>query len=459
MEAMPKAGGTRTLTLLALTLALLIVGWGRVRREPYAQEALDRVAVARDLTAATGDRRRSQARGHEGLVGSLFQAPLPTLAIVVLAVLPGVSHSALVLSLIAAVSLALCASYISASWGRVAVPFWLRAPAVLLVMLWPPLVRAVWSADVQVIFLSLIVCGICGLVEWLRTRRLRDLAVAGLLLGLAIGTRYQAGVVAAAGLVAVTIATSLERRGWHRVEGTVITYALPACYTCLLWLAGNWLVLGDPLFFLREMSGYLTLGLTTPALSFGRGCHWGLIANVLTFALSVPLVVAAFADTERRRLAGRLAAGTAVGAACLLLILPGSAVAARTDPLQGTPGTPIRMVVSELQRDDTLANATFIVSGYAGYAFVQAAGAGSEDRWVHVYHLDEAALQRALADYPGRDVKVLVNRLDLGEQTVGIEWRGERSRIPERFQFERRSGKWIVFDVLERPATADATLP
>jgi len=452
MDVTRKKNDNRTLMLLALALGLLVVGWGRVRQEPYCQEARDRVAVARDLTASASDELRSQSRGHEGLVGSLFQAPLPTLAVVVMAIVPGVPYSPFLLSLLAAVSLALCASYISTSWKRAHVAFCLRVPAVVLVMLWPPLVRAVWRGDGQVMFLSLTVCGLCGLVAWLHDRRLRDLAVAGLLLGLAIGTRYQAGVVAAAGLVAVLLATICERRGWSRIEGTVITYALPGFYMCLLWLAGNWLVLGDPLFFLREMSGYLSLGLTTPALSFGRGCDWKLVGDVLMFALAVPLAVSLAGGPQRRRFAGPVAAGAAVCGACLLLIFTGSDLAPGGVVFEDEVHTPIRLVVEELRRDNTLANATFIVSGYAGYAFVQAAGANSDDRWVHVYHLDEAALQKALADYRGRDVKVVVNRADLGEQTVGIEWHGERSRIPERFQFERRAGKWIVFEVLERPA-------
>jgi len=452
MDLRRKKNDSRTLTLLALALGLLVVGWGRVRQEPYCQEAQDRVAVAHDLTASTLDQRRSQSRGHEGLVGSLFQPPLPTLAIVVLAMLPGVSYSPVLLSLLGAVSLALCASYISSSWRRAHVAFWLRVPAVVLVMLWPPLVRAVWRGDGQVIFLSLVVCGLCGLVAWLFDRNLRDLAVAGLLLGMAIGTRYQAGAVAAAGLAAVALAAALERRGWSRIEGTVITYALPACYMCLLWLAGNWLVLGDPLFFLREMSGYLSLGLTTPALSFGRGCDWKLVGDVLLFALTVPLAASLAGGPGRLHFAAPVAAGAALCGACLLLAFSASDPGTRHPRPDDGPKTPIRLVVEDLQLDDTLANATFIVSGYAGYAFVRAAGSDADSRWVHVYHLDEAALQKALADYPGRDVKVLVNRADLGEQTVGIEWRGERSRIPERFQFERRAGNWIVFDVLERPA-------
>jgi len=459
MDAARKLNDGRTLTLTALALALLVVAWGRVRQEPYCQEALDRVAVARDLTASAQDRQRSQSRGHEGLVGSLFQAPLPTLAVVVLAALPGVPHSAVLLSLLGAVSLALCASYISSVWKQAGTPFWLRVPAVVLVLLWPPLVRAVWRGDPQVIFLSLMVCGLSGLVAWLGERRLRDLTIAGLLLGLAIGTRYQAGLAAAAGLVAVAIATVFERRGWSRTEGTVITFALPACYMCLLWLAGNWLVLGDPLFFLREMSGYLTLGLTTPALSLGRGCDWALVGDVLLFALCVPLAASIPAAGAPGRLAAPAAAAAALGVACLLLVFAGPRIAAGQDAFTDKPSTPIQLVVNELQRDDSLANATFIVSGYAGYGFVQAAGPGSDGRWVHVYHLDEAALQKALSDYPGRDVKVLVNRVDLGEQTVGIEWRGEGSRIPERFQFKRRSGNWIVFDVLERPAAPAAATP
>jgi len=100
--------------------------------------------------------------------------------------------------------------------------------------------------------------------------------------------------------------------------------------------------------------------------------------------------------------------------------------------------------------DATYPNGTFIVTGYTGYDFVEAARPDPEHRWVHVMHLEPSGIAKVLDDYPGRQVFLLVNAGEtLGRwDEVGLTWQRPGGRIPERFLFARQVGDWTVFEVL-----------
>ena len=102
-------------------------------------------------------------------------------------------------------------------------------------------------------FAMLIVSSCCMLIHWLQTLKLRSLAYLSILCALVVLTRYQA--VLFVGLVfAVVLAYLLvEREKETYTEGTLIVLLSPTVYVAGLWFAANWLIMGDPVFFLRGL--------------------------------------------------------------------------------------------------------------------------------------------------------------------------------------------------------------
>jgi len=152
------------------------------------------------------------------------------------------------------------------------------------------------------------------------------------------------------------------------------------------------------------------------------------------FAFVVPLA-AAGAWAPRAGVLRHVAALAVLAAWGLLAsggLLPANAVGR-------SPG--VVQVVAQLEED--YGNATFIVSGYAGYAFVAAAGEDPEHKWVHTMHLQPEMVQKVVEDYPGRKVMLLVNASELAER-----WLGPESRIPERFLYLAQVGPWTLFEVV-----------
>lgn len=76
------------------------------------------------------------------------------------------------------------------------------------------------------------------------------LSSAGVAMGLAILTRYEAIFVTAVLMLVVGLEGLLRRPDDPRVgESMVLIFASPAVYMSLLWVAANWVIMGNPLFF------------------------------------------------------------------------------------------------------------------------------------------------------------------------------------------------------------------
>ena len=95
--------------LLAAVLACAILLADPVPGHHYSLEAQQRAAVAADVIAGS-------SRGTQGLVGSLELAPLPTLVVIFVGLLPYVPVTPLLSSVAAAAGSALLAVYVNALW-------------------------------------------------------------------------------------------------------------------------------------------------------------------------------------------------------------------------------------------------------------------------------------------------------------------------------------------------------
>ncbi len=90
-------------------------------------------------------------------------------------------------------------------------------------------------------------------LRWHQTKQLINLIICGIATSLAFLSRYDASFVAAV----VTIFIGLEYvsrkpRDPVKAESLILIYASPVAYTIALWIFFNWLIMGDPLYFLRS---------------------------------------------------------------------------------------------------------------------------------------------------------------------------------------------------------------
>ncbi len=426
--------------LLALALAVIVMAGvlktGPTRKIHYSLEAQQRAAVAEDVVRGT-------SRGNQGLVGSLYLAPLPTVLAILVSLLPTASITPALSSIVAAGAAVLLACYVNALWRRHGVMAWLRYPAMLCLLLFSPVAMSVQDGRSHLVFVALTVCASCALVEWLRRPALGRLALSAILFGLAVITRYQAVLLVAAAACLVGVAVIVRHRSWSRLEGTIITFVLPTCYTILLWIGGNWLILGSPLFFIKAVSGPLALGTMTPTDVLTWDCPWLLLGALSAFACAVPFA-SAVAGSRRRGRPVDVAAGLALIGVAAAAWLGGVPVDVESPPLEA------RHVVAVLRT--AYPNGTFIVTGYTGYRFVEAAAPDPNNHWVHVMHLEPADIEKVLDDYRGREVYLLINAADSLDRwdEVNLNWRLPGSRIPERFLFATQVGDWTVFEILGR---------
>ena len=433
MSPLPRSE-TFIAVALAVSVAAGVVVTGRQPARHYDLEARQRTAVAADVIAGT-------PRGTQGLVGSLDLAPLPTVLVILVGLVPFVPLTPALASVVAAAAAGALALYVNALWRRHGVPLPLRCAAMLCVLLLPPVVVSVQAAQTAMLFVALAVCGTGALVEWLRAPSLRRLALAAILLALAASTRCQGALLVGTAALLVALACAVQRRGWSFFEGTIIAFLLPTAYVVLLWLGGNWLILGNPVFFLRAAWQPAALGGPDLWSLLGRGCPWLLLGVLGGLAFSVPLA-SALAGSGARRLPQTAAACAAVLAAV------GVAWQARIPTGVQTASVEPRQVVRFLEAG--YPNGTFIVTGYAGYDFVEAARPDPNNHWVHLMHMRPENIGKVLQDYVGREVYLLVNAGATRERwdEVGLTWQREGSRIPERFLFARQVGEWSVFEVL-----------
>jgi len=417
--------------ILAIVVGIIVLG--HVPEGRYSLEARERAAVAGDVLSGL-------SRGREALVGSVYWPPLPTVAVALLALVPFVRPAPILGCVVSGISAALLAIYMNRLWAKEGVGALVRYPSLACLLFLPPVAVSIQLGQSTMVFVALVVCGWGFLISWLRGQSLRDLAYSGVLLGLAISVRYRALLIVVVALVVVALAVSLRRRRFSAVEGTCLTFLVPGAYVVLLWLGGNWLILGNPIFFLRGLSLPVWLGGAGARGSVAARAEWGTLAVVAPLVLSVP-IVSLMAGSAR---GGALRHAAAVGGLVLsVLLVAGMDVSASlrvSDPA-------IPSVVKRLE--ERYPNGVFVVTGYEGYEFMEAAGVRAERRWVHVMRLKPRAL-RALLDAVGdRDLYLVVSgkRTERWEE-VGLDWTGVHSRIPERFMFADRIDSWVLFECL-----------
>jgi hypothetical protein len=279
-----------TVFLLCFLIGLASV-WLVVWNSPaFGPEAIQRAGVGQDLLAGL-------TRGRQGFVGSLRHAPLPTLLALPFLKIP-VIGGPWALVLIALLSSAFLGALISAWLRNCGLTALTRITVALSVTASPLMMREVMKGSSEPLFALLVFSAFCLLLHWWRTDQLRSLAYLAIVTALALLTRYQAVVLMSviAGFVLVHLIQ--RRKSESYAEATLIVLLIPSLYVAGLWVIANWLIMGEPFFFLRGLRN--TTGESRFIINLMReGCLWLLV--VLTCGVAVVGRMTTFVQSYRLR--------------------------------------------------------------------------------------------------------------------------------------------------------------
>lgn len=103
----------------------------------------------------------------------------------------------------------------------------------------------------EIVYLFFLVAAVYAFLRWYLTRAPGALIVASVCFALGILSRYEVFIWAAVLTVTIALTAIRQRVSRAELEGTLLTYLAPIAYGAGLWLFFNWLILGDPLYFLK----------------------------------------------------------------------------------------------------------------------------------------------------------------------------------------------------------------
>lgn len=430
-----RPSGSRTEAWVFVVLLFLgfCIAWYSAGGGPaFCREAIARTGVCRDMLDGL-------PRGRQGLLGSLYWAPLPTLLALPLVQLPGSLGGEWAHVMVAVVSGALIAACMSAWLKRCGVVAPIRVGVAVAVFLSPAIQKPALEGSSEVIFSLLTLMAFCFLVSWWETENLRSLAYLAIVVALAMVTRFQ-GILFLIVTGAAILGHLARRRGRRRyAEGTLIVFLLPPLYVAALWVISNWLIMGDPWFFLRGLPAAVGSegwgGLITD------GCEWGRILLLCGIALA-GRAVAIFSTEARRRLAG----------VCVLLLSlslwVGDYGAIEFNHAESE---------AELSRIVTDFRSThhwdwLVVSGYRGYELTRLF---PEELEGQLYHVLSFYRDRTLADTRGRRAYLLVPSPDGADR-----WEDVNVKFPDIFEngsaftvYEKSWPKWRLWRLVRMDET------
>ncbi len=239
-----RAGKLSLLPLAALALAAFgAAAWVGADSVPLAPDAAIREALCRRIALGVTE-------GRQGLVSSAWFAPLPTLLRLPFVFLLPDSLAGLPSRL---VSLAFGLLTLAAL-GRTAWRWAGSLPAALIVLglaAHPAFLTACLDGgDATTAACFTLLCA-ASWVRWALEDRLTHLVLMSLAAALLVLTRFELLAWAAVGFAFVLLHEAAAPRLPAQRQALLILGLLPWAYGVSLWVLGNWLIMGDALYFLR----------------------------------------------------------------------------------------------------------------------------------------------------------------------------------------------------------------
>jgi hypothetical protein len=206
------------------------------------------------------------------------------------------------------------------------------------------------------VYLFFLVGSAYWLLRWYLIRHPRPLLLAALSFSIGILSRYEVitwAIVATGALIVVMIRQRVARA---EVEGALLAFLAPISYAFGLWLFFNWLILNDPLFWLRNQApgGVTAAGVAqNPTLSTGAPKNplsdvvvevVKLNARLFPFAILVFAALVALFVVRRNLLSLTLAAFMGVNAAFTIALVYASHAESYTQLRYNMRAIPLSLV-------------------------------------------------------------------------------------------------------------------
>jgi len=199
---------------------------------------------------------------HMAAIGFIWM-PLPTLFQIPFMVHPVMGTSVIAGGLMSAICMAATTTAVDGSLRMMQLSNRVRWTLVALFALHPMILM--YGANGMSEAMLMATAAFCSYfyVKWLNTRAITSLSLLSVSAAGAILTRYEGFALAAAAVALVLIAYTwdffLERHARHHtftdlgihLEGVAITALGAPVYAAMIWVYANWIIMGDPFFFLR----------------------------------------------------------------------------------------------------------------------------------------------------------------------------------------------------------------
>jgi len=245
--------------VLWFTMTAVFLTGGLCRPGQVSEEATISESVCHQLAA-------DSTEGRQALVSSVWWAPLPFLARAPFAWLLGfgrIPFSALLISAAFGAGILLLLDHALRGWG-----FKLgRYLFMLAVIINPFFLRSAMNGSSETMSGFLALLATLGLAGWISTRKLRYLVFLATGTALLAITSFTMSLWGLALLGLLVIDLVFMKGGWRKKEAVIILGFLPLVYTVGIWILMNWLIMGDGLYFVRNLArsgrfpGDLTKGL------------------------------------------------------------------------------------------------------------------------------------------------------------------------------------------------------
>jgi len=190
---------------------------------------------------------------HLGAIGFVWN-PLPSLLQIPLVVFRPLAKSGLAGSLISALFGALSVVSLTNIFRHYDLKRGLRYTLLFLFQLNPMILLYSANGMSEIILIYLLIFCSYRFLQWLQTGRLRYFVLLSLGVSLALYVRYEAYLYAVV-LFAVLLMFMIDQSDYdaERMEGTLLTYLAPIAYAGMFWPFVNWLVMGNPFYFLSSV--------------------------------------------------------------------------------------------------------------------------------------------------------------------------------------------------------------
>lgn len=207
-------------------------------------------ALSRTLSAVRVEHSRFPRLAAIGFIWP----PLPTVAQLPLLLVPKLAFYGFSGGIISAIAAAGLLATLNRMLRWAEVTFWWRVPILLLCVLNPMWLFYAGNGMSEMPFLFFFTLAGFSFVRWQASGQWRNLIIGGLSTACMFGCRYDAIPYTAAFVIGICVVFIFGHLTFRppRVEANLLAYLVPVTYAVGLWLYFNFLIQGDPIYFIRN---------------------------------------------------------------------------------------------------------------------------------------------------------------------------------------------------------------